>query len=265
MTSVISVCNLALSETGQRITVSSIYPPDGTAASLTLGLIYEPKTQALLRAANWDFARKQVVLTQLKAAVINGEVSADPPPQPFLYEYAWPPDCLKARFIMQIAPTQPAGTPLTTAPNMIIPGFVPSTRVPFVVSSDVDANGNAIKVILTNMPNAQLVYTADLSQFPDMWDDLFLTAETAMLAMYLTNALARDKDQFATQGQIVKGAVETARAANGNEALQTADLAVDWIRVRSVGGVGYSQMGYGTNGALAPEWDEISLPGGLRF
>jgi len=269
MTSIVDVCNLALAEIGNRSSVSSVFPPDNSAQAQTAALFFQPKMQMLLRAANWDFARRQLVATQLKAVMINGQVSANPPPQPFLYEYAWPADCLRARFIMPTIPPQAGGVPLTTG-QAVAPwaGYTPSTRVPFVVSSDLD-NSNPpapIKVILTNLPNAMLVYTADLSLLPDIWDAQFLAAATATLASYFIQALSRNNEQMNGQIALAKSAIEAARATNGNEGLQTSDAVVDWMQVRNSGWTPGWGATLGPNGTLgAVGWDQADLPGGLRF
>lgn len=263
----VTACNLALNEIGNRTTISSINPSDGSTAANVASLFYVPKTQALLRAAHWDFCRKTLVLTQLKAVIVNGQISSNPPQQPFLYEYAWPPDCLKARFIMPTVPLQPAGVPLTTGDMAATPNFNLTTRVPFVVGTDADQNGNPIKVILTNLPNAQLVYTADYSQACDLWDPLFLSAETATLGAYFINALARNKEEMSQQIGIAKTALDTARAQNASEGLPTANINVDWLQARyQGGGCGWAQTAMGPNGTyIVGGWDSMEFPGGLRY
>lgn len=263
MTSIVQTVNLALMETGNRSTVSSVFPSDGSVAANVAATMFQPKMQALLRAAHWDFARKQIALTQLKAAVINGAVSADPPPQPWLFEYAYPSDCLKARFLIPTALTQPAGTPLTTATNLVPPYLNPPTRTPFVLGTDTDAQGNAVRVIFTNMPLAQLIYTADYSLMPELWDALFLTAATATLAAYFCQAMTQDMSQIKMQVEIAQGAISTARATNGNEQQPTADLSVDWMNVRMISGL--PVVPYNSTNGYWLGWDSLELPGGLRF
>ena len=85
------------------------------------------------------------------------------------------------------------------------------------------------------------------------------------LGAYFSNALSRDKDQLAQQTGIVRGAVEAARAQNANEGSPTADLRVDWMSIRqSSGGWGYPSNS--ANGMwFGAGYDELSVPGGLRF
>ena len=79
MTSIVQVCNLSLLEMSNRVQINSLN--DNSPAANACSLLYGPKTQALLRGAPWTFARKQVTLTQYKAAIVNGTVSSNPPPQ----------------------------------------------------------------------------------------------------------------------------------------------------------------------------------------
>lgn len=264
MTAPVDVCNLGLAEIGNRIQIASFN--DGTAASKTAALFYTPKMQMLSRSANWDSFRAQIPLTLLKATVVNGQLSNYPPPQPWAYEYAWPSDCLKARFIQPTlnAPGS-SNPPLTTAPNVYIPAPGAPTGIPFVVATDVDALNNPIKVILTNLPNAQLIYTRDLTQVPDLWDALFLAGATALLASYFISALARDKEQMAQQVQVCKSVIDQARAANGNEAISSVDHYPDWMMVRYQSAVSWAWNQQGPNGVVFTGWDQCAFPDGQSY
>lgn len=264
MASIVQTVNIALMEMGSRSTVSSVFPSDGSVAANVAATMFQPKMQALLRAAHWDFSRKQIALTLLKASVIDGAVSDNPPPQPWLYEYAYPSDCLKARFTIPTAIMPTSGTPLTTATAVIPPMLSPPTRIPYVIGTDRDAQGNPVKVIFTNLPSAQLIYTADYSLMPELWDPLFLTAATATLAAYFIQAMTQDMSNLRLQADIAQGAIQTARATNGNEQQPTADMAVDWMVVRTASGFPGNYYA-GANGALIGGWDSYELPGGLRF
>lgn len=262
MASPVSICNIALAECGNRVQINSF--SDGTPASQIAGLLYTQKVQTLMRAAPWDSLRAQLPLTQIKAAVINGAVSINPPPQPWQVEYAWPPDCLRLRFIQPTLNTAPAGTPLTTAPNVVLYAPPVPTAIPFVVSTDFDGGNNPIKVVLANLYGAQGIYTRDLSQFPDLWDSLFTTAVTAMLASYFINALSRNKDQMQAQITLAKSALDQARAMNGNESISNIDHQPDWMRVRQTSAVNWA-WNTGGPGGVYNSWDAMDFPGGLTY
>lgn len=264
MASPVTVCNLALAEQGSRVLLQSL--SDTSPQGIVANLFYVPKTQALLRAANWDFARAQITLTVYKQATINGANSPNPPPQPFLFEYLYPPDCLKVRFILPTVQVGPS-PPLTTVPN-IMPIIGPApTAIPFVIGTDRDPQGNPVKVILTNLPQAQCIYTRDLSSVPDQWDALFLTGETAYLAAYFINALARNAAQYGQQIAIAKNAIDQARMANGNEGISNIDHRPDWLRSRNQG-IQWAWQQY-NNGTAAwgagGGWDQCQMPDGLFY
>ncbi len=90
MSSPVDVCNRSLQQIGAQAFISSISPSDGSTEANVCSVLYTPKIQALHRSAHWNFARKQLALTQLKAQIVNGVVSATPPPFPWLYSYAYP-------------------------------------------------------------------------------------------------------------------------------------------------------------------------------
>ncbi len=247
-----------------RTLINGFPPIDTSPAAVSVGIFYTPKIQALLRGAHWDFSRRQLLLTLYKAAVINGQVSSDPSPQPWLYEYLYPADCLKCRFLIQYCQPQPSGTPFTTAPTNAIQPAYANTSVPFVISASVDTHGIVRKTILTNMPNAMLVYTMDLSQQPDYWDSMFLSAATATLASYFIANLGGDKGLLQTQIGIAKDVLAQARATNGNEQIGSQDAIPDWIQVRSAG-LGWGWSGSGPTGQCYSGWDAVGFPTGLSY
>lgn len=262
MTSPVDICNLSLMQIGEQGGISSINPSDGSTAGNACSILYTSQIQALHRAAHWNFARKQIALTQLKAQIVNGLVSAAPPPIPWLYEYAYPTDCIKARYII------PYSTPLDGQPSIpfttgmsSLPIFQNSPAVPFVVGTDFDATNNTVRVILTNHPAATLVYTADYSQLPDLWDPHFSDAAQVYLGAWLVNALSRNRDLWKDMLATVREAVNAARISDGNEGLTTVDHLPDWMRTRgALGASGWyfdSQCYYG--------WDSLAFPSGSAF
>jgi hypothetical protein len=264
----VDVANISLLEIGNRVSINSF--SDATPAAQACRVLYTSKIQALLRAANWSFARAQLSLTQWKAAIVNGAISPTPPPQPWYYSYLYPPDCLKMRFIQPTVVTAAAGTPLTTGGSgtWVYPQ-VP-TAIPFVEGTDFDINNNPIRVLLTNVFQAQAIYTRDLSQTPDLWDSLFMTAATALLASFLIAALANDKAQLQIQVSLAKNSIDQARAINANEAIPNIDHFPDWLSARTGTGYGWSSLGSfaqppGGQPYLSQDWDSIGLPDGQFF
>ena len=196
---------------------------------------------------------------RLKAVMVNGALSSNPPPTPFLYEYAYGTDNLKTRFIFSALPATVGTVPLTTSPTLFAVPTVGCPQ-PFTPALDVDASGNNIKVILCDVNQAEMVYTADISQQPDLWDIQLHAAIVSTLAAYLVNPLARNSELLKDQVTVASSAISAARATDGNEALISQDHVPDWISVRYRGGTSV-----GVTGNYFAPWDVAVFPGGMIF
>lgn len=249
----VTVVNIALAEIGTQSSIIS-FDDQGVEAQ-TARLMYTPKLEMLSRGAHWNCLRKQGDLTQLKALIIDGEVSDDPPPRPWLYEYAYPQDCLKARYILPYWDSTFSGVPLTTSPATI-PTLWEGPPVEFVVATDTDSDGNVVRVILTNISQAILVYTARYLELPDLWDPHFLGAATATLGAFFVNPLSRDRGLLQDQTAVAREIILQARVSDGNEGLVRQDNMPDWIRVRG-------QLDPYVTGGYFSSWDPCPFPGGV--
>jgi hypothetical protein len=170
--------NFALGQIGYRLQIGSLY--DGSRAAVAALAIYGQCRDDLMRAGNWQFASRSVFLTLLKSAPAGGYVPGittwDPtlyPQQPWLYEYAYPDDCLKIRIVK---PSQ-----IFTGPN-----FNPSPY-PLAVNND---NGYTPprKTILSNVAEALCVYTGRVTD-PTVWDANFTQTFIDELGTRLAPAL----------------------------------------------------------------------------
>lgn len=256
------VVNIALAEIGAQASISSF--TEGSAESNAAGLLYTPKIQALHRAAHWNCARFQATLTLLKAAQGTPEnpdgTTLDQPPIPWLYEYSYPADCLKARFIVPIDNANQGGTtvPLTTAPMATLPLVLTMPPPKFVVATDLNSQGQNIRVILTEKRAAQLVYTRDYSAEPGMWDPQFLGAATSFLGTWFVNALTRNQALFRDTAGIAKDIIAQARVSDGNEGIVDQNREASWITARGSGRA-WTATGYYVG------WDSIGFPSGIAF
>ena len=256
MTSPVDVVNIALAEIGAQETVQSINPSDGSSTSNTASLLYNPKIDALFRAAHWNCARLQASLTQIRAQVINGQVSADPPPRPWLYEYLYPADCLKARYIIPFVETTGISPPLTTAFQQS-PLILPNYAVPYAIAID-NYQNNQVKVILTNASNPILVYTGRIDN-PDLWDPHFLGAATSTLGAWFVNALSRNRGLMQDQISIARDIIMQARISDGNEGVTVVDHIPDWMTTRGFSG------DFMNTTLFYQGWDLMGFPGGISF
>jgi hypothetical protein len=259
-----AVCNRALAAIGTRSTITSMAEASQEARNCLM--LYTPTRDMLLRSAHWNFARKTAQLTLLKAAPGTPEFT-DPtvsatwipsyPSPPWLYEYAYPADCLKARFIVPSIITGWIGpVPITTAPiggSPLANYTGPYAR--FLIGTSQDGAGNQRTVVLTNQAQAILVYTGGIEN-PDLWDPQFQEAVVAALASRLVMPLSGDKAQKKLQEQIAMGYVNSARVTDGNEGPQTTNTTPDWILARGGWDATFLQPGYVQLG-----WDQPYFAG----
>lgn len=273
---------------------------DGSPPAQILLRKYRECLKQLLRSAHWNFARKQAPLTLLADASGNAasEYVGVVVPQPWLYEYAYPTDCAKMRFVPWSYPSPaaqiPAGniqipaTPQNSAPlpQVIAPRqrparFLEATDFNYqppagALSWDVQGvSPQGRTVILTNVPNAQGVYTA-IMLYPSVWDALFRAAFVAYLAAEVALPIwAKSDRKFGLevrgqQAQILQAKLSEARLVDGNEGTFSTDLRVDWLDARRNGGpntLGYGGLGWGGGdaGVWGNGWDSLAVPGGSAF
>lgn len=170
------VVNGALVRLGRKNRIGSLY--DGSRAAKAALDIFGQTRDELLRTRDWGFAGHTAALDDpLKTAPVGGygaTVWSDTyPPLPWIYEYAYPDDCVKVRALKQ--------TP------GLIPAFDPRPRV-FSIADDVIEEVSQ-RVILTNVYQAICVYTRQVTD-PLQWDVLFTEAMCAALARRLAPVLA---------------------------------------------------------------------------
>lgn len=256
MTVDVDIVNRALLEVGAQATVSSIAPSDGSTEGNAAAVLYAPTRDALLRSALWGFARKQVILTQLKSALDTNPTI----PQPWAYEYAYPSDCLRVRFVAAFQPSASTTPPLmTNMGSAFIPLGANGIRGVYQVASDVDSSNIPVRVILTNLAQAQMVYTTQLLS-PDLWDVQFQEALVASLAAKFANTLTRNTALRSEQVKLAEQIIMQARVSDGDEGTKTIDHLPDWLRMRGMGG---SDLGGVFAGGMADlGFDNFSWPWG---
>jgi hypothetical protein len=281
---------------------------EGTVEAQVVLRNYGTALRQISRSAHWNCLRRRLSMTLLNDATGNttrqqqqagGPVTVGPGTvgmRPWVYEYAWPVDCVKARFVpaTQIGgPGPPAGN-IALPPNPLMSGlnqgFFPR-QVPsrFVVSNDViptligyPAAWNQIPdtsqtlgqglssqtVILSNQICADLVYTA-LITYPDQWDPLFRQAFVALLASQIVMGVTQDRKLALSLRQeqisVCKMALEQARISDGNEGFFSVDHQPDWLRIRNTGAWNGSGWGWDGLGVLGYGWDSCGFADGSAY
>ena len=184
-----------------------------------------------------------------------------PPPQPWLFSYALPPDCLKARFLVPLMTQPQTSPPLTTAGGLMLPAVLPNTAIPFTVAVDFDATGDETQVLLTNLYQAQLVYTRRLKDI-SLWDSQFTRGAASALATWLAPALNGSQAAMNAAMGIAKNMLDMARISDANEGPQVQDHEASWISARygmgSGRASGLSGMGFGG-------WDSFTFGNGISY
>lgn len=237
----VSVCNIALLSVGARAQVSSISPSDGSTQADACSTLFTFVFEMLARSAYWNCLRKQAPLSLIQAAAGTAEnpqgTTLPLPPQPWLYAYSVPSDSLRIRSLMPTFPAINTTTPITTN-SYLAATQLPGEQVKFVVAYGTDVNGNPIEIILTNLSQAQAVYTVNQPN-PFIWDSEFTSAFVASLAAYLVTALSMNAALAAQSARAAESIIMQARLADGNEGVTIQDHTPDWISGRN--GYGYGQ------------------------
>jgi hypothetical protein len=270
MTSQVDICNMALGQIVQNTAITGIDPPSPPGvASRSCAQLYQTQVDATFRAAHWNCARFQAAGTLLAArrgTPQNPSGALPEPPQPWLYMYAYPADCLLVRFVFPLCNTPSVAAPVMT--NVGI-NYLPiiRTSLPFVPASALDADSNRIKVILTNCPQAQLVYTGRLAD-PDLWDPALINAAVGVMAAWLVNPVARNAGLLKERVAVATSLIEAGRISDGNEGITSTDIIPDWMAVRNTGSGWGDAFGNGwgvPGGGFMGGWDAIAMPNGLSF
>lgn len=239
MTTSTDIANRALAAIAARTTIANVELEQSPEAK-QVRLLYAPTRDALLRAAHWNFARRTASLSLLKSAPGTPENPsgggawnpATMPAPPWLYQYAYPSDCVLMRYVIPPPPVAGATTPpiFSTPYSGSVP--IPSARpVAFVVANDDDSTNNPINVVLTNAASAVGCWTRRIES-EDLWDASFQEAMVMALGSRLALALTGNVDVSRNVAQQAMGTITAARARDGNEGITTVDHVPDWLIAR---------------------------------
>lgn len=258
--SVVTVCNISLLSIGAQAQISNLN--EGSTESDACAQLFNFVYQMLARAAYWNCLSQQATLTLLQAAPGTPEnvsgTTLPIPPQPWLYSYQLPSDCLAAKYILPTWPSQGLGTPIS--PNMIMaPAWIPGQeQIPFKVAYGTDSSGNPRNVVLTNQSQAQLAYTVNQPN-PLIWDSDFTAAMVASLGAWLVPALSLNMPLMAASAKRAEELIIAARVRDANEGSNSQDHDPDWMRIRNSGGTGYGGWGSAVYGS---DWGTMAWPAG---
>lgn len=182
MTAIVDIYNAALMEVGHSQAIAD--PSENTNAANLCRTFYPICRDLLLEDADWNFATKRVVLALLPDTQSN-----------WAYAYAYPADVLRVR-------------------DLVLPGmrFVPHDWRP---AYEV-ANVNSARAILTDLADAEAVYTARVEN-PNLFTSQFVSTLAYLLASRIAMPLTGKPDVAAAARQGYLLSLASARAANLGE------------------------------------------------
>src|SRR6185369_2419947 len=198
MTAPVDLCNRAELALSGRNTLTAIDGTDRSPAANAYAQLYVPVVRQALSAARWNFARKPLTLSLLKAAPGTPENPAGAgstiwdqatmPEPPWLYSYSYPSDCVQFRYLRpQLAPSLGIPSvplfPVALGPQSWQSWDDRPPDIPFAVSTDQDNQDppNPVPVILTNLSQAIGIYTF-ANMAIDTWSDQFQEVVVSALA-----------------------------------------------------------------------------------
>jgi len=178
MASEVDICNLALGHLGDKATVASLDPPEGSAQAEHCARFYPVARDALLEIHEWDFATKRALLSELENTWDMWQ-----------YAYAKPSDCLRVLAVLQTEATSDYS--MTSSPTYTAEGIVTERATgyaPQEFACEIDATGNSI--ILTNQEDAVVRYTAFVTD-TTRFSPLFISTLSWHLAALLAGPILK--------------------------------------------------------------------------
>lgn len=197
MASIVEICNMALMRIGHSQTINDINEPGTTAA--VLRTFYPMSRDHVLADADWGFARKRVSLALLPGAVSN-----------WAFAYAYPADCLRVH-------------------GLVMPGMRVQRKDQKIPYESGFLNG--VRVIFTDQEQAEAFYTARVED-PNLFQPLFITALSDMLASRVAMPLAGKRELVADCLQTYSAWIGQAKAANLNEGEDGLEPECEFLAVR---------------------------------
>ncbi|THF64315.1 hypothetical protein [Pseudothauera rhizosphaerae] len=201
MASEIDIANLALGHLGDDATVSSLYPPEGSAQAEHCARFYPVARDTLLSMHPWHFAAKRAQL-----AAFAGDWGA------WAYAYAAPADCVT---VLAVLP-QDAADDIDTQDYL----------------REVGPNGAG--VILTQQPAAVLRYRARVTD-TTKFSPLFVDALAWLLASYLAGPIIKGDAGMKMSQQCYGVALQVlarATAEDANQQKVTLPHTPGWVAAR---------------------------------
>lgn len=187
----VDLVNLALSHIGEGITVTSLSPPDDSAAAIAAARFWDSAVRQALGSFAWPFATTRAELV---------EASTNELEDSFSYCYELPSDYVRALELL----------PLGAKDNYVLSDGQP---VPFQLETCSDG----VQRIYTDLEDAWLRYTIFVSD-PNKWTAQFQQAFVWHLASILAGNLVKGKEGMAVRQTLEQRAYIASNMASADAA-----------------------------------------------
>ena len=181
MISDVDICNMALREIGAK-TISDL--SESSQPARDCSLYYAVCRLEVLRARPWGFAQRRIQMAPVTVPDAFSE---------WAYAYGYPADCLEAVAVKQAGST---------------------ASWPFQVATD-----SGVKIILSQVSEAVLVYTVDVTNEAE-FDEDFVDALALRLSANLAQSLFKNAKLKQQQLALFQAAVASAVTADNRETHQ---------------------------------------------
>lgn len=227
MSSVVDICNLALSHLGDTADIISITPPDGSPQAGHCARYYPIARDAVLQSFPWTFATKRATL----ATVTN------PSPDDWQYAYALPSTCLRPLSALN------PGTPAANFGN----DESDAGSFPYVVEAAQDGR----RVLYTNVQTAALRYVDAITD-TTAFSPLAVLAIARLMAAYLAGPILKGETGIkVSQAQLQWFKIDLSNACAADARIGRRDASQyrpPWLVARDLGGAHWNIPPYGPVG-----------------
>jgi hypothetical protein len=226
MASEIDICNLALGHLGDNATVSSIFPPEGSAQAEHCARFYPIARDALLEMHNWNFSMRRINLAELTNNWPEWK-----------YAYALPADAINIIAVMppdahddyatRFLPTDTPSFAHNYSPMISAGRYSPQD---FTVEVGDDGN----HILYTNQEKAMLRYTMYVTDTTS-YSPLFVMALSWQLAAMLAGPILKGDAGSAEAKrctQMAMGYVSSAKTSDSNQRRNSIEHIVPWTSGR---------------------------------
>lgn len=193
-----TIANMALDSLGSKSVIASLTEASPEAKACKLW--YDASRRQALEAFNWSFARRRLTLASHSDAA---------PEQRWNFRYQYPVDCIKAREI-----ENPLG------PD--------ADAIPFTIELD---DAATVKTILTDLDDAVLIYTSDISN-TSLFSMFFVDTLSALLAARIAIKITGKRTLKGDMIQQYNSLLRIAPAHDANEAVGKKPREAEHIRAR---------------------------------